>query len=117
MNNIELGCMKRRRVSCPTARFCGRFLATSLCLVSCALWPATGRTQSFTSTGTITTGTSTSSPYPSTVSVSGLSGALTAMTLTFSNFSVSNANSLSIELQAPDGTHNLDLFSDRKSVV
>jgi subtilisin-like proprotein convertase family protein len=111
MNHLALKCVKNWRVSCPTSRFRSGFLAVSLCLVSYALWPATGRAQSFTSSGTITVGSSTASPYPSAITVTGLSGTLTALTLTFTNFSVSNANSLAIVLQAPDGTHNLDLFS------
>ncbi len=117
MNNLELKCVKKRRISGPAVRSRGGFLAVSLCLVSCAVWPATGHAQSFTSTGTITVTTGTASPYPSAITVTGLSGTLTSLTLTFTNFSVSNANSLAIVLEAPDGAHNLDLFSGTANVT
>lgn len=103
----------------PAARLRGSLLTVGLCLVFCATWPMNGRAQSFTSAGTIVFLTSNpdSSPYPSSNSVSGLSGTLTALTLTFNNFSVSNANSLAFVLQSPDGAHNLDLFSATANVT
>src|SRR5438270_10299291 len=54
----------------------------------------------------------TYSPYPDTVTVSGMSGTVATVTVTLNGFSGNFVDSSGFMLVAPDGTHNLVFLSN-----
>ncbi len=110
MNNIEFRREKTQRVSCVATWLRSGSLAASLGLVSCALWPATGRAQTFLSTAAITLSNdvAASSPYPSLIYVgtngaASLPGTIQKLTITLQSFSYTPPKDLSFMLVAPNG--------------
>ena len=103
--------MKRQQVLSPPMWVRRGFLAVGLGLVSCALWPATGLAQTFTSTGmiTISNGVAASTPYPSPIYIGtngapSLPGTIQKLTITLHNLNCQVFVDLSLMLVAPNGT-------------
>ncbi|HLX69548.1 MAG TPA: HYR domain-containing protein [Verrucomicrobiae bacterium] len=108
MNKVEFNCGRKQRVSCPATR--KDFLAASLGLVFCALWPATGLGQIFTSTGTInfSNGVAAAVPYPSVIYIgtngaASLPGTIQHLTVTLHGLTCQSPEDLSFMLEAPNG--------------
>ena len=103
--------MKKQRVLLPQARLRECFLAVSLGLVSCALWPMAALAQTFTSAGTITisNGVAASAPYPSLIYIgtngaASLPGTIQKLTITLRNLNCPAPDDLGFMLVAPTGT-------------
>ncbi len=62
--------------------------------------------------GTNGTGVRPASPYPSTIAVSGMAGAVTKVRVTFNRLSHGGLGDVDAMVVAPDGTSNLVLLSD-----
>jgi subtilisin-like proprotein convertase family protein len=67
---------------------------------------------SLTPTGTGTIGAPTSTPYPVTVAVSGLTGTLATITVQLTGLTHNDPEDLAFQLVAPDGSTNLVFMSD-----
>jgi hypothetical protein len=89
------------------------FMAASLGLVFCALWPETGLAQpiTFTSTGpiTISSGVAASTPYPSPIYVgtngaASLPGTIQNIAISLQGLTCQDPEDLSLMLVAPNGT-------------
>lgn len=87
------------------------FLAAGVCLASCALWPTTGRAQTFTSSGaiTISNGVAASTPYPSTIDIgtngaASLPGTIQKLTITLTTLNCQTPKDLGFMLVAPNGS-------------